>query len=104
MFDGIGEMIKEHPVFCAVVVALMYFTWQGDRNEPRYGSGSVANEGQAALTTNESCSGRRHVVARGDTLSAIAVTYGTSVGAIMAANPTIRNPNVIAQGMTLCIP
>ncbi len=44
-----------------------------------------------------------HVVQRGDTLSGIAVQYGTTVAALMAAN-NLANPNVIFAGQKLCIP
>lgn len=43
------------------------------------------------------------VVQRGDTLSALAARYNTSVAAIMAKNG-LTNPNVIFAGQTLCIP
>ncbi|MCS6843630.1 MAG: LysM peptidoglycan-binding domain-containing protein [Caldilineales bacterium] len=42
-------------------------------------------------------------VQRGDTLSALAVRYNTSVAAIVAKNG-LRNPNVIYVGQWLCIP
>lgn len=44
-----------------------------------------------------------YVVRRGDTLSAIAWRYGSSVWAIAARN-NIANPNLIFPGQVLCIP
>ena len=44
-----------------------------------------------------------YVVQAGDTLSAIAAAYGTTVAAIAAAN-RIANPNLIYVGQTLVIP
>ncbi len=44
-----------------------------------------------------------HVVRAGETLSAIAARYGTTVGAIQAANG-LSNPNQIIAGMALVIP
>lgn len=44
-----------------------------------------------------------HVVQRGDTLSGIALQYGTTVAALMAAN-NLANANVIFAGQKLCIP
>lgn len=44
-----------------------------------------------------------YVVRRGDTLSAIAWRYGSSVWAIVARN-SIANPNLIFPGQALCIP
>jgi LysM repeat protein len=46
----------------------------------------------------------RHVVRPGDTLSRIAVQYGVSMSAILAANPGITNPNLIFTGTTILIP
>jgi murein DD-endopeptidase MepM/ murein hydrolase activator NlpD len=40
----------------------------------------------------------------GDTLSGIAGRYGTSVSALMKANPSIKNANLIYAGRTLNIP
>ncbi len=45
-----------------------------------------------------------HVVRWGQTLSGIAWFYGDTVQAIMTANPSITNPNLIFAGTTLCIP
>lgn len=43
-------------------------------------------------------------VKSGDTLSAIATKYGTTVSKIMAANPSIKDKNLIYTGNTLKIP
>jgi LysM repeat protein len=45
-----------------------------------------------------------HHVLWGQTLSGIAWYYGTTIQAIMYANPSITNPNLIYAGSTLCIP
>ncbi len=45
-----------------------------------------------------------HTVAPGEYLSLIAVRYGTTVQAILYANPNIYNPNIIYPGMVLYIP
>jgi LysM repeat protein len=46
----------------------------------------------------------RHYVQWGQTLSGIAWYYGTTIQAVMYANPSITNPNLIYAGSTLCIP
>jgi len=40
----------------------------------------------------------------GDTLSGIAVRFGTTVSAILAANPQITDPDIIFAGQVVCIP
>jgi LysM repeat protein len=45
-----------------------------------------------------------HYVQWGQTLSGISWYYGTTIQAIMYANPSITNPNLIYAGSTLCIP
>lgn len=55
------------------------------------------------FATAAPASGARHVVRAGDTLVGIAVTYGTSVRAITAANG-LANPNWIVAGQVLEIP
>ena len=44
-----------------------------------------------------------YVVKRGDTLSAIAVRYHTTVANLMALNPRIKNANLIYAGETIRI-
>ncbi|CAG0928133.1 hypothetical protein TFLX_00758 [Thermoflexales bacterium] len=46
----------------------------------------------------------RHLVQWGQTLSGIAWYYRTTIQAILYANPSIINPNLIYAGSTLCIP
>ncbi len=57
---------------------------------------------QAAPT--QQVTGFYHTVRYGDTLSGIARLYGTTMQAIMAANPQIWNPNLIFAGTVLFIP
>lgn len=47
---------------------------------------------------------RIHVVQRGDTLSGIALRYGTTIDAILAINPQIINRNIIFDGQEIKIP
>ena len=46
----------------------------------------------------------QYTIKSGDTLSKIASANGTTVSALMAANPSITNANVIRAGASLSIP
>lgn len=49
-------------------------------------------------TTTAAASGQYHTVVKGETLWAIAQTYGSTLGRLMVLNPQIKNPNVITPG------
>jgi LysM repeat protein len=55
-------------------------------------------------TTPPPAQGTTYYVRYGDTLARIAARFGTSVSAILAANPNIKNPNRIFAGMRITIP
>ena len=57
----------------------------------------------AALPSNTG-SGQRYQVKKGDTLSEVALRYRCTVAELMAANPIIRNPNIIFPGWVIDIP
>lgn len=48
--------------------------------------------------------GTAYLVKGGDTLSAIATKFGTTVSALMAANPDIKNPNLIYPNQKIIVP
>jgi len=52
----------------------------------------------------ESQQGVYHTVQRGEYLSLIAARYGVSTATILAANPHVRNPNLIYSGTNIFIP
>jgi hypothetical protein len=53
---------------------------------------------------HESPQGIRHIVGAGETLSGIAQRHGVTLGALLAANPEIRDPDRIAVGQRIVIP
>ncbi len=55
-------------------------------------------------TTQPTASQTAYTIKSGDTLSAIAKKYGTTVAAIQALNPSITNPNLIYAGASIKIP
>ncbi|MEZ4869175.1 MAG: LysM peptidoglycan-binding domain-containing protein [Caldilineaceae bacterium] len=73
-------------LLCCTVVALLFLT-------------AFAT----SLRAQGSCGGSV-TVAAGDTLYRIAARCNTTVRAILAANPQIRNPNIIYRGQVLTLP
>ena len=63
----------------------------------------VAPAGPTAPTAPVS-GGSSYIIQPGDNLSTLAAKYGTSVGALMASNPQIKDPNKIYAGQSLSIP
>lgn len=61
---------------------------------------------QAKSTSSNSSSGgtQDYIIQWGDTLTSIANKFGTTIAAIMSANPYITNPNLIYAGASLKIP
>jgi hypothetical protein len=73
----------------------------GSSGTPRYGNTYGYNNSYAYPSHARTTFYRVHF---GDTLSRIAARFGTSVGAILGANPRIYNPNLIFAGMPLWVP
>jgi len=75
------------------------------RANPEIGSASLIFPGQvlqlpgAILGTDGGFS--IYIIARGDTLRSLASRFGTTVDALLAANPDITNANVIYEGQRL---
>ncbi len=58
----------------------------------------------SATSAGRTGSGGGYIVRHGDTLSSIAAQKGVSLAALRAANPQIRNPNLIFPGQTIALP
>ena len=55
------------------------------------------------VTGGAYCGNNYYTIKAGDTLSAIAARYGTTVQNLMALNPHIKNANLIYAGDTIRI-
>ena len=60
--------------------------------------------GQSAAATAAEDSSAVYIVKKGDTLWAIAKRYGVTLAALIAANPQIKNPNLIYPGDRVKLP
>lgn len=61
-------------------------------------------EGDGGLTQTAPSYAGTYVVCKGDTLWGIAGRYGVALTDLIAANPQIKNPNLIYPGETVVIP
>lgn len=81
-------------LFALFVTAIIVFS----SSAPALAAGAsagIANQAQATTI---------YTVRRGDTLTRIASRFGVTIGAILRANPQIRNPDRIYAGQRLNIP
>ena len=69
------------------------------RANPQISNPNVIYVGQAITIPGQQSS--THIVQRGDTLRIIAARYGTTVDALLALNPNIRNANLIYVGQVV---
>jgi LysM repeat protein len=58
----------------------------------------------ASPSPSPSAGGVVYIVKKGDTLFAIAASHKTTIQAILTANPSITNPNVLKIGQRIVIP
>lgn len=69
------------------------------------GTPAVPNiSGAAPAAKAPTTGGMSYVIQPGDTLDNIAAAHGTTVAALLAANPSVTNPNLIQAGAGLSIP
>lgn len=80
------------------------FDNQGKQVSPGSTPPSSTNTPSDATTTTEAAKPETYTIKSGDTLSALATKNGTNIQAIMAANPDIKNPNLIYAGKSLNLP
>lgn len=71
---------------------------QGLTQETTGGSGTASSSGSAAATEASAEAGTWHTMAQGETLWAVAQTYGLTLAGLLLLNPQITNPNVVKAG------
>ncbi|HEU5316329.1 MAG TPA: LysM peptidoglycan-binding domain-containing protein [Chloroflexota bacterium] len=71
---------------------------------PAVATATAAPQATAARTPTPAAGQREHIVAAGDTLSAIATRYNTTVQAIIAANNLPSSNTILNIGQRLIIP
>ena len=86
-----------------------YYRWDGEIVNGRMRiTNKQENIGKAGQVTGwitaHTAYNAVHAVKDGDTLAGIAAMYGVSLDALIAANPQIKNPNLIYAGDKVAIP
>ena len=66
-------------------------------------NGQQAGSGGAS-SASRTAAARTYIVKRGDTLWGIARRYGVTLQSLIAANPQIKNPNLIYPGNEVKLP
>ncbi|MGE3074725.1 MAG: LysM peptidoglycan-binding domain-containing protein [Dehalococcoidia bacterium] len=107
-----NSLVRDLPTSTAAVAATATPTAPGNATQPtpRPGTQVPSSVTPATPTTPEPTvqgsptpAGKTYVMQAGDTLSAVAASYGVSVADIVAANPGL-NPDAIAIGTEIRIP
>lgn len=108
--------LKDEPLYAASdskrrsgTVSGTYYRWDGEIVNGRMRiTNKQENIGKAGQVTGwitaHTAYNAVHAVKDGDTLSGIAAMYGVSLDALIAANPQIKNPNLIYAGDKVAIP
>jgi peptidoglycan DL-endopeptidase LytE len=94
-----GDTLRKIAERCGTTVSAL------QRANPEIGNGNLIFPGQV-LQLPGTILGTDggyfiYIVARGDTLKGLATRFGTTVDALLKANPEITNPNVIYEGQHL---
>ncbi len=96
-----GDTLRKIAERCGTTVSALRLA------NPEIGSGNLIYPGQALLLPGAILGTDGgffiYVVARGDTLKSLAVRFGTTVDALLAANKNITNANLIYEGQRLTI-
>ena len=92
-----GDTLRKIAERCDTTVSAL------QRANPEIGNGNLIYPGQVlylpgAVLGND---GSIYVIARGDTLKALAIRFATTVDVLLANNPVITNVNVIYEGQHL---
>ncbi len=97
-----GDTLRKIADRCGTTVAALRLA------NPEIGSGNLIFPNQILLLPGTILSGNNgydtYIVARGDTLKALAIRFGTSVDTLLSLNKSISNVNLIYEGQRLVVP
>jgi tyrosinase len=97
-----GDTLRKIATRCGTTVFALR------RANPAIGSGDLIYPGQALLLPGalfDNGNGfKTYIVARGDTLKALAIRFNTTLAYLLSLNTSISNANVIYEGQRLTVP
>jgi len=97
-----GDTLAKIAVRCVTTVSALR------RANPEIGSGNLIYSGQVLQLPGAILYGNNgyntYIIARGDTLKALAASFGTTIDNLVKLNPDITNINVIYEGQRLTVP
>jgi peptidoglycan endopeptidase LytE len=97
-----GDTLRKIATKCGTTVSALR------RANPEIGSGDLIYSGQVLLLPGAIIYGNNgfntYIIARGDTLKALANRFNTTVNYLMSLNPDITNANLIYEGQRLVYP
>ncbi|MCX7753940.1 MAG: LysM peptidoglycan-binding domain-containing protein [Anaerolineales bacterium] len=97
-----GDTLTKIAQKCGTTVSVLR------RANPEIGSGDKIYPGQVLLLPGALVKGKdgfdTYIVARGDTLKALAKRFETTVEYLLSLNPDIKDPDVIYEGQRLVVP
>ncbi len=97
-----GDTLRKIATKCDTTVSALR------RANPEIGSGNLIYPGQVLVLPGAILYGNNgfntYIIARGDTLKALATRFSTTIDYLMSLNPEITNANVIYEGQRLKYP
>jgi peptidoglycan DL-endopeptidase LytE len=97
-----GDTLRKIATRCDTTVSALR------RANPEIGTGDLIYPGQSLLLPGALINGgsglKIYIIARGDTLKALAIRFNTTLAHLLNLNPQITNANVIYEGQRLTVP
>ena len=102
LIEDVSETLAEGDRDVGLTVTLREYKFKSALAALAGGTGVISSAG--TKRTDERTAAKSYTVKRGDTLWGIARRYGVTLQSLIAANPQIKNPNLIYPGNEVKLP